>query len=217
MRLTSTWEKKNDNRPNDRMDHHDKEMEESTLETGPKTINRRQNTKLKSLISHQWWVFLLVGIGDGTNNKTTEIRMHRHPEAVMLGANACKHRNQSMWTIVMRVGPFYCNRKAVEFHHYWNTKSRGFASRISKGIHLTGKYHRKERVKLYVTSHSKLQRKLYYKNNGSNFNSVSHKLIKDECSSNKEVIAPCSSLKLIFPTLTLREATQKYSPYLKKS
>jgi len=103
------------------------------------------------------WVFLMVNLAPNAT-KATMIKYHQIPELVLLNQNTGKQRNQHLWTILMRVGPFAKWSSATDFADCWNLKSRGTISRIAKGISLAKKYNKTESVGLWITSQEKRER-----------------------------------------------------------
>lgn len=113
-------------------------------------------TFLKNVLSifqpPRWWTFLLVNLpGDGI--RMVKLAVHRHPELIALRYNSEKRtKSKGKWIVVMRVGPFKDKQKALRFKFYWNLKSRGLKSLITKGVFLTEKYHDVEKLRLWTIS-----------------------------------------------------------------
>lgn len=128
-------------------------------EGGTKPSSSSSSDATKNLISNLtegWWVFLLVNMSPKAS-RNTQIKVGQQPELIMLQLNTDRSKEQNMWAILLRIGPFSTAETANAFYDSWNEKSRGLQSRYSKGVSLAEKYHREghSEVNAWTTSRSK--------------------------------------------------------------
>lgn len=87
-----------------------------------------------------WFVALLLNTTSASAAKSkkdkgcTELVAHTYPHLMVDMLNA-KHA-QSVWVILMKVGPFERWADCVAFSQAWSAKTRGRIARIEKGIRM---------------------------------------------------------------------------------
>lgn len=128
---------------------------------GGRRARRKTGGASTSAFTQGWWVSLMVNLSDRAN-RTTRIVVNDNPELEMLRSNTNKNKEQNMWSILMRVGGFKTKNTASEFFNYWNKKSRGLQSRITRGILLVKRYHVTEGIIMWTTSKTKKEMISFY-------------------------------------------------------